>query len=88
MKILYSLFIYYLNIVATFQALAVRRHQCETMDADPLVWTNHRFIRWARSIDLGEYADNLKGNQLWRCLDEQYYSLNEYDLKSIHSEHS
>ncbi|KAL3285426.1 hypothetical protein HHI36_019528 [Cryptolaemus montrouzieri] len=42
------------------QALAVRRHQCETMDADPLVWTNHRFIRWARSIDLGEYADNLK----------------------------
>ncbi|KAK9891343.1 hypothetical protein WA026_014583 [Henosepilachna vigintioctopunctata] len=42
------------------QALTVRRHQCETMDADPLVWTNHRFIRWARSIDLGEYADNLK----------------------------
>lgn len=32
------------------------------MDADPLVWTNHRFIRWARSIDLGEYADNLKGS--------------------------
>lgn len=31
------------------------------MDADPLVWTNQRFIRWARSIDLGEYADNLKG---------------------------
>ncbi|CAH1982383.1 unnamed protein product [Acanthoscelides obtectus] len=42
------------------QALAVRRHQCENMDADPLVWTNQRFIRWARSIDLGEYADNLK----------------------------
>ncbi|CAH1105563.1 unnamed protein product [Psylliodes chrysocephalus] len=42
------------------QALAVRRHQCETMDADPLVWTNQRFIRWARSIDLAEYADNLK----------------------------
>lgn len=45
----------------SFQALAVRRHQCENMDADPLVWTNQRFIRWARSIDLGEYADNLKG---------------------------
>ncbi|KAF4532224.1 hypothetical protein B566_EDAN004310 [Ephemera danica] len=42
------------------QALAVRRHQCENMDADPLVWTNQRFIRWARNIDLGEYADNLK----------------------------
>ncbi|CAH0548071.1 unnamed protein product [Brassicogethes aeneus] len=42
------------------QALSVRRHQCENMDADPLVWTNIRFIRWARSIDLGEYADNLK----------------------------
>ncbi|KAJ8909716.1 hypothetical protein NQ315_013801 [Exocentrus adspersus] len=41
-------------------ALAVRRHQCENMDADPLVWTNQRFIRWARTIDLGEYADNLK----------------------------
>ncbi|KAL1138076.1 hypothetical protein AAG570_009771, partial [Ranatra chinensis] len=42
------------------QALAVRRHQCETVDGDPLVWTNQRFIRWARNIDLGEYADNLK----------------------------
>ncbi|XP_056635891.1 kazrin isoform X3 [Diorhabda sublineata] len=42
------------------QALAVRRHQCESMDADPLVWTNQRFIRWARSIDLAEYAENLK----------------------------
>nr|XP_018904283.1 PREDICTED: kazrin-like isoform X1 [Bemisia tabaci] len=44
------------------QALAIRRHQCENIDADPLVWTNQRFIRWARSIDLGEYADNLKGS--------------------------
>ncbi|XP_054287753.1 kazrin [Macrosteles quadrilineatus] len=42
------------------QALAVRRHQCENIDGDPLVWTNQRFIRWARNIDLGEYADNLK----------------------------
>lgn len=44
-----------------FQALAVRRHQCENIDADPLVWTNQRFIKWARNIDLGEYAENLKG---------------------------
>ncbi|XP_037049199.1 kazrin isoform X2 [Bradysia coprophila] len=42
------------------QTLAMRRLQCETVDADPIVWTNQRFIRWARSIDLGEYADNLK----------------------------
>ncbi|CAG9824872.1 unnamed protein product [Phaedon cochleariae] len=42
------------------QALALRRHQCENVDADPLVWTNQRFIRWARSIDLAEYAENLK----------------------------
>lgn len=43
------------------QALAVRRHQSDHVDADPLVWTNQRFMRWARSIDLAEYADNLKG---------------------------
>ncbi|XP_043466903.1 kazrin isoform X3 [Leptopilina heterotoma] len=42
------------------QALAVRRHNCEQINMDPLVWTNQRFIRWARSIDLTEYADNLK----------------------------
>jgi len=45
------------------QALAVRRHQCENIDADPLVWTNQRFVRWARNIDLNEYADNLKGRK-------------------------
>lgn len=39
----------------------MRRHQCEQVDEDPLVWTNQRFIRWARNIDLTEYADNLKG---------------------------
>lgn len=43
------------------QALAVRRHNSEQIDADPLVWTNQRFIKWARSIDLAEYAENLKG---------------------------
>lgn len=45
------------------QALAMRRMQCENNDSDPIVWTNQRFIRWARSIDLSEYADNLKGNK-------------------------
>lgn len=43
------------------QALAMRRLQCDNVDADPIVWTNQRFIRWARSIDLNEYAENLKG---------------------------
>lgn len=47
--------------ISDLQAVAVRRHQCESIDADPLVWTNQRFIRWARNIDLGEYAENLKG---------------------------
>ncbi|XP_037918589.1 kazrin isoform X3 [Hermetia illucens] len=42
------------------QTLAMRRLQSENVDTDPIVWTNQRFIRWARSIDLGEYADNLK----------------------------
>lgn len=46
------------------QSLAMRRLQCENSDSDPIVWTNQKFIRWARSIDLGEYADNLKGKLL------------------------
>lgn len=46
------------------QALAMRRLQCDNVDADPIVWTNQRFIRWARSIDLSEYAENLKGKLL------------------------
>lgn len=43
------------------QSLAMRRMHCENSDSDPIVWTNQRFIRWACSIDLGEYAENLKG---------------------------
>jgi hypothetical protein len=46
------------------QSLGLRRLQSENVDADPIVWTNQRFIRWARSIDLGEYAENLKGEQM------------------------
>ena len=44
-----------------FQVIAERRKQCETSDCDPLVWTNQRLVTWAKSIDLAEYADNLKG---------------------------
>lgn len=53
------------------QALALRRMHCENVDTDPIVWTNQRFIRWARSIDLGEYADNLKGIN---CADSNFGS--------------
>ncbi|KAG0715970.1 Kazrin [Chionoecetes opilio] len=42
------------------QILAERRRQSEMVDTDPVVWTNLRWVRWARSIDLAEYADNLK----------------------------
>ncbi|XP_076365473.1 kazrin-like isoform X1 [Tachypleus tridentatus] len=44
------------------QILAQRRSRCEHMDLDPLVWTNERFIKWAKSIDLEEYAENLQGS--------------------------
>ncbi|GIY16845.1 hypothetical protein CDAR_460902 [Caerostris darwini] len=43
------------------QILNQRRMNSENMDIDPLVWTNQRLVKWAASIDLGEYADNLKG---------------------------
>lgn len=42
------------------QILNQRRMNSENMDVDPLVWTNQRLIKWAISIDLGEYADNLR----------------------------
>lgn len=46
------------------QSLLIRRSQSEHVDTDPIVWTNQRFIRWAYSIDLGEYANNLKGENI------------------------
>ena len=46
------------------QALAMRRLQCESENLDPLVWTNQRFMRWVRSIDLGEFAENLRSMQI------------------------
>lgn len=42
------------------RALAHRRAHCRHLDVDPLVWTNQRFVQWARSIDLGEYSENLR----------------------------
>ena len=46
--------------VCRVQLLSERRQACEGTDADVLVWTNHRFIEWARSVDLVEYAENLR----------------------------
>lgn len=34
------------------RVLAHRRALCRRLDVDPLVWTNQRFIQWARSVDL------------------------------------
>ncbi|CAN8015041.1 unnamed protein product, partial [Ixodes persulcatus] len=42
------------------RALAHRRALCRHLDVDPVVWTNQRFVQWARSVDLGEYAENLR----------------------------
>ena len=29
---------------------------------DPTLWTNHRVMEWLRSIDLSEYAANMRGS--------------------------
>ncbi|XP_065213251.1 kazrin-like isoform X3 [Planococcus citri] len=50
------------------QALAIRRLQCNNTDTDPIVWTNERFIQWARDIHLEEYADNLKDSGIHGAL--------------------
>lgn len=42
------------------QTLAMRRLESENENCDPLVWTNQRCVRWIRSIDLGEFAENLR----------------------------
>ena len=43
------------------QIICERRQRSEAAGDDVLVWTNARFVQWARAIDLAEYADNLKG---------------------------
>ena len=45
------------------QIICERRQRSELTGSDVLVWTNGRFVHWARSIDLAEYADNLKGER-------------------------
>ncbi|XP_035828625.1 kazrin isoform X2 [Aplysia californica] len=36
-----------------------RRNLSEERDNDLIVWTNERLIKWTKSIDLGEYSENL-----------------------------
>lgn len=40
--------------------LSERRAQSEDSDCDPVVWSTQRLIKWAQSIDLKEYANNLE----------------------------
>ncbi|XP_021363471.1 kazrin-like isoform X2 [Mizuhopecten yessoensis] len=42
------------------EMLTDRRSKCDSTDTDPLVWNNQRVIKWVQSIDLEEYAQNLK----------------------------
>uniref|UniRef100_A0A3B3ZQC0 SAM domain-containing protein n=1 Tax=Periophthalmus magnuspinnatus TaxID=409849 RepID=A0A3B3ZQC0_9GOBI len=42
------------------EALHARRAKCEQLDRDPIVWTCQRVMKWARDIDLKEFADNLQ----------------------------
>ncbi|KAJ8388946.1 hypothetical protein AAFF_G00125070 [Aldrovandia affinis] len=44
------------------EALQARRAQSEHQNLDPLVWTNHRVIKWVRDIDLKEFADSLQSS--------------------------
>ncbi|XP_029973946.1 kazrin-A isoform X2 [Salarias fasciatus] len=41
------------------EALQARRIQCEHQNADPMVWTSHRVMKWIRDIDLKEFAEGL-----------------------------
>jgi hypothetical protein len=34
----------------------------ENCPQDVMLWTNHRVMEWLRSIDLAEYAANLRGS--------------------------
>ncbi|XP_061115120.1 kazrin-A-like [Conger conger] len=44
------------------EALQARRTHSEHQNLDPLVWTNHRVMKWVRDIDLKEFADNLQNS--------------------------
>jgi len=42
------------------EALNLRRSTCSHRNIDVLVWSNQRLIDWVHSIDLKEYAENLR----------------------------
>lgn len=42
------------------QRLEDRRQMCHSCDSDLLVWSTARVMHWAKSVDLKEYASNLR----------------------------
>ncbi|KAH9495119.1 hypothetical protein Btru_018214 [Bulinus truncatus] len=60
-----------------------RRNLCEDKDIDLIVWTNERLIKWTRSIDLGEYSENLIESGVHGALMVLEPSFNSDTLASI-----
>ena len=59
------LIVHGITLLQMNQAIIDRRRQCEVIDYDLLLWPNQSLylliITWARGIGFGEYADNLRG---------------------------
>ena len=36
--------------------------QLQNIPGDVALWTNHRVMEWLRTIDLSEYAPNMRGS--------------------------
>lgn len=43
------------------------------------LWTNHRVMEWLRTVDLSEYAPNLRGSGVHGALIVSYNLLKIYD---------
>ena len=43
-------------------ATSTSQNQKSTNPNDIVYWTNHRVMEWLRSVDLSEYAPNLRGS--------------------------
>ncbi|XP_039250184.2 kazrin-like isoform X3 [Styela clava] len=62
------------------QRLEERRQMCHSCDADLVVWSNNRLIQWAKSVDLKEYAFNLRESGVHGALLVLDTSFNSDDL--------
>uniref|UniRef100_A0A0B7B8G1 SAM domain-containing protein n=1 Tax=Arion vulgaris TaxID=1028688 RepID=A0A0B7B8G1_9EUPU len=65
------------------EKLYQRRNLCESKDTDLIVWTNERLMKWIRSIDLGEYSENLTEGGLHGAVMVLEPSFNADTLASI-----